>query len=79
MFRNADERARAARWGITDLDRKYDLHEIVQGDAIFAATGVTKGALLDGVRFEKGLVVTDTLVMHSSSHTVRQVRTKRPV
>src|SRR6185437_15422466 len=50
VFRNADERARAKRWGITDLDRKYDLHEIVRGEAIFCATGVTKGALLDGVR-----------------------------
>src|SRR6195952_1832996 len=56
VFRNADERARAARWGIKDLDRKYDLHEMVRADAIFAATGVTKGALLDGVRLEGGFV-----------------------
>ena len=47
VFRNADERARAARVGITDLDKKYDLHEMVRADAIFAATGVTKGALLE--------------------------------
>ena len=49
VFRNADERTRAARVGITDLDKKYDLHEMVRADAIFCATGVTKGALLDGV------------------------------
>ncbi|HVY35002.1 MAG TPA: class II fructose-bisphosphatase [Caulobacteraceae bacterium] len=79
VFRNADERARAARWGIKDLDRKYDLHEIVKGDAIFAATGVTKGALLDGVRIENGLVRTHTLVMHSAAQLVREVRTKRPL
>jgi fructose-1,6-bisphosphatase II / sedoheptulose-1,7-bisphosphatase len=79
VFRNADERGRAARWGIKDLDRKYDLHEIVQGDAIFAATGVTKGALLDGVRIENGLVRTHTLVMHSAAQLVREVRTKRPL
>jgi fructose-1,6-bisphosphatase II / sedoheptulose-1,7-bisphosphatase len=79
VFRNADERARAARWGIKDLDRKYDLHEIVKGDAIFAATGVTKGALLDGVRIENGLIRTHTLVMHSSTRTVREVRNKRPI
>jgi fructose-1,6-bisphosphatase II / sedoheptulose-1,7-bisphosphatase len=78
VFRNADERARAARWGIIDLDRKYDLHEIVQGDAIFCATGVTKGALLDGVRISNGEVRTHTLVMHSSTRTVREVRLKRP-
>ncbi|HSV03628.1 MAG TPA: class II fructose-bisphosphatase [Phenylobacterium sp.] len=79
VFRNADERARAARVGITDLDKKYDLHEMVRADAIFAATGVTKGALLDGVRLEDGFVHTHTLVMNSATRTVREVRMKRPV
>jgi fructose-1,6-bisphosphatase II / sedoheptulose-1,7-bisphosphatase len=79
VFRNADERARAKRWGITDLDRKYDLHEIVRGEAIFCATGVTKGALLDGVRVSGGQVRTHTLVMHSASHIVREVRLQRPL
>ena len=77
VFRTADERARAHRLGITDLDKKYDLSEIVRADAIFAATGVTKGALLDGVRFADGFVYTDSLVMNSSTHTVREVRMKR--
>ncbi|WP_411288157.1 class II fructose-bisphosphatase [Phenylobacterium sp.] len=79
VFRNADERARAARIGITDFDKKYDLHEMVRADAIFAATGVTKGALLDGVRLEGGFVHTHTLVMNSATRTVREVRMKRPV
>ncbi|WP_442958024.1 class II fructose-bisphosphatase, partial [Phenylobacterium sp.] len=79
MFRNADERARAARAGITDLDKTYDLHEMVRADAIFAATGVTKGALLDGVKFEGGFVHTHTLVMNSATRTVREVRMKRPI
>ena len=79
VFRNADERARAARWGITDLDRKYDLHEMVRADAIFTATGVTDGALLDGVKFAGGFVHTHTLVMNSATQTVREVRMKRPV
>lgn len=78
VFRNADERARAARVGITDLDKKYDLHEMVRADAIFAATGVTKGALLDGVSVSGGFVHTHTLVMNSATHTVREVRMKRP-
>jgi fructose-1,6-bisphosphatase II / sedoheptulose-1,7-bisphosphatase len=77
VFRNADERARAARLGITDLDRKYTLHEMVRADAIFAATGVTKGALLDGVRVQNGFVHTHTLVMNSSTQTVREIRMKR--
>lgn len=79
VFRNADEKARAKRVGITDLDRKYDLHEMVRADAIFAATGVTKGALLDGVSYKDGFVHTHTLVMNSSTRTVREVRMKRPV
>ncbi|MEW5684263.1 MAG: class II fructose-bisphosphatase [Pseudomonadota bacterium] len=79
VFRNGDERARAARVGITDFDKKYDLHEMVRADAIFAATGVTKGALLDGVRLSGGFIHTHTLVMNSATGTVREVRMKRPV
>ena len=79
VFRNADERARAARVGITDFDKKYDLHEMVRADAIFSATGVTSGALLDGVRLADGFVHTHTLVMNSATRTVRNVRMKRPV
>ncbi|PHY14291.1 fructose-bisphosphatase class II [Caulobacter sp. B11] len=79
LFRNADEKARAAKWGITELDKKYDLHDIVRGDAIFAATGVTWGNLLEGVTYKDGCVHTHTLVMNSSTGTVREVRMKRRV
>jgi fructose-1,6-bisphosphatase II / sedoheptulose-1,7-bisphosphatase len=79
VFRNNDERERARRIGITELDKKYDLHEMVRADAIFAATGVTDGALLDGVKHEGGFVHTHTLVMNSATRTVREVRMKRPV
>jgi fructose-1,6-bisphosphatase II / sedoheptulose-1,7-bisphosphatase len=79
VFRNADERARARKVGIADFDKKYDLHEMVRADAIFAATGVTKGALLDGVRLKGGFVHTHSLVMNSATHTVREVRMRRPV
>ena len=79
VFRNADEKARATRLGVTDFDRKYDLHEIVRGAAIFSATGVTKGAWLDGVVVKDGMIHTHSLVMNSSSGTVREVRMKRRV
>ena len=79
VFRNADERARAQRIGITQFDKKYDLHELVRADAIFAATGVTKGALLDGVRRQGGFVHTHSLVMNSATRAVREVRTRRPL
>jgi len=77
VFRNADERARAERIGIKDLDKKYSLHELVRSDAIFAATGVTSGALLDGVKVGGGFVTTHSLVMNSSTRTVRQIRMRR--
>ncbi|MBV9996776.1 MAG: class II fructose-bisphosphatase [Caulobacteraceae bacterium] len=79
VFRNPDERARAERLGVKDFDKKYDLHEIVRAEAIFVATGVTKGALLDGVRIAGGFVETHSLVMNSSTHTLRQVRMRRPL
>jgi fructose-1,6-bisphosphatase II / sedoheptulose-1,7-bisphosphatase len=81
VFRNEDEKARARRLGLKDEDfgRKYDLDELVKGDAVFAATGVTDGALLDGVKVKGGFVHTHTLVMNSTTHTVREIRMKRPV
>jgi fructose-1,6-bisphosphatase II / sedoheptulose-1,7-bisphosphatase len=79
IFRNDDERARASRTGVTDFDRKYDLHELVSKDAIFSATGVTKGAMLDGVTMKGGFVSTHTLVMDSSTRTVQRIRTTRPL
>jgi len=75
LFRNDDERARARKWGITDLDKVYDLNELAKGDCIFAATGVTDGSLLDGVkRLPGGKMTTESVVMRASSGTVRWVR-----
>jgi fructose-1,6-bisphosphatase II / sedoheptulose-1,7-bisphosphatase len=75
LFRNDDERARARKWGITDLNYIYDLNELAKGDCIFAATGVTDGSLLDGVkRLKNGLMTTHTVVMRASSGTVRWVK-----
>ncbi len=75
LFRNDDERGRARKWGIEDLDHIYDLEELAKGDCIFAATGVTDGSLLDGVkRLKGGLMTTHTVVMRASSGTVRWVR-----
>ena len=73
LFRNDDERARAAKWGVTDLNRIYRLPDLVKGDAIFAATGVTDGSLLSGVKRRKGLLKTESIVMRASSGTVRRV------
>jgi fructose-1,6-bisphosphatase II / sedoheptulose-1,7-bisphosphatase len=76
VFRTDDERARAARTGITDFARKYDLTELVSTDVVFAAAGVTNGALVHGVQLlPGGGVVTETLVLDSEARTSRIVRT----
>ncbi|WP_265530596.1 class II fructose-bisphosphatase [Sphingomicrobium marinum] len=77
VFRNDDEKARARRWGIEDLDRVYRLKDMAKGDCIFAATGVTDGSLLEGVRrLAGGGKTTETIVMRASSGTIRTVRTE---
>jgi len=78
FFRNDDERARAARTGITDLDRKYDMSELASKDCLFLATGVTGGDLLAGVRIEPDHVETQTLLMSSQTGLRRIINTRRP-
>jgi len=73
VFRNDDEKKRAAKAGITDLKRTYAMNELAHGDVMFAATGVTNGAMLDGVRRFAGGAVTHSVVMRSKSGTVRHI------
>jgi fructose-1,6-bisphosphatase II / sedoheptulose-1,7-bisphosphatase len=73
IFRNDDERERARRCGITDLKRKYSMLDLAHGDVMFAATGVTNGSMLRGVRRFPGGAVTHSLVMRSRSGTVRYI------
>jgi len=73
VFRTDDERRRAQRLGITDYDRKYSLQELASGDVMFAATGVTDGSMLRGVRRFHGGATTHSVVMRSKSGTVRYV------
>ena len=78
LFRNDDERGRATRTGITDFDKKYDLHELCSKDAVFAATGVTTGGLLNGVSRRNGMIHTHSLVMSSFDGVVRTVTSAIP-
>jgi fructose-1,6-bisphosphatase II / sedoheptulose-1,7-bisphosphatase len=73
LFRNQDERDRAARWGITDLHKVYELEDMARGDVMFAATGVTTGAMLRGVRRFPGGAITHSVIMRSKSGTVRYI------
>ncbi len=68
-----EKRARAARMGVDVPDRKYTMEDMAQGDVLFSATGVTDGNMLMGVKFEKGCVKTDTIVMRSSTGTIRRI------
>ncbi len=78
IFRNEDEKSRARRIGITDFDRIYSLEDLAKGDVIFAATGVTDGSLLEGVRrYKTGRITTESIVMRASSGTVRRVKGDR--
>jgi fructose-1,6-bisphosphatase II / sedoheptulose-1,7-bisphosphatase len=79
LFRNADEKARAAKAGITDLDRVYTRDEMVTDDVIFAATGVTDGSIVSGIKREVGYITTETILMRSKTGSVRRMTYRNPV
>jgi len=81
IVRNDNEKSLARRTGLSEADfgKKYSLDDLVKGEAVFSATGVTKGALLDGVKIADGFIETHTLVMNSATRTVREIRMWRPL
>ena len=79
LFRNDDERGRALKAGITDLNRIYTRDEMVTADVIFAATGVTSGSILSGIKIEPGWVTTETILMRSKTGSVRRMSYKSPL
>jgi fructose-1,6-bisphosphatase II / sedoheptulose-1,7-bisphosphatase len=78
LFRNDDERGRAAKAGITDLDRIYARDDLVTADVIFAATGVTDGSILAGLKHEPGWIEAETLLMRSKSGSLRRIKYRNP-
>jgi len=79
IFRKDEERARAEKLGIRDFNRKYLLNDLAKGDCVFAATGVTTGTMLEGVRIEGGNILTHSIVMRSATKTVREIKMKHPL
>ena len=67
LFKTDEDIKRANNMGIKDLNKKYDLNEIVKGDSIFCATGITSNELVNGVKLENGNYITETLVTHKNS------------
>ena len=78
LFRNGDEKGRATKAGITDFDRVYNRDDMVIQDVIFAATGVTGGSLLPGIKREVGFLTTETILMRSKTGSIRRMRYRNP-
>jgi len=79
VFRNDDERQRAARIGIKDLNRKYATIDLASGDVMFAATGVTDGSMLRGIHRVGKFMTSETIVMRSKTGTVRWIRARHVI
>jgi fructose-1,6-bisphosphatase II / sedoheptulose-1,7-bisphosphatase len=79
LFRNDEEKARARKAGITNFDRVYTRDDLVTGDVIFAATGVTDGSLLSGIKREVGYLTAETILMRSKTGSVRRMTYRNPV
>jgi fructose-1,6-bisphosphatase II / sedoheptulose-1,7-bisphosphatase len=79
VFRNEAEKYQAQRSGLENAGRRFELDDLVKGDVIFAATGVTKGELLDGARRTNGHVQTHTMLVLSTDGIVRTIRSATPV
>ena len=76
VFKKEDEKRRAEKIGITDFNRKYSMRELVSGDVVFSATGVTDGSMLRGVHRDGDYITTESVVMRSATGTVRYIRAR---
>ena len=79
VFNKPDDRDRARKMGVKDPDAKLSMHEMASGDVMFAATGVTDGTMLSGVKFGSSHITTETVVMRSATGTVRWIKNRRKV
>ena len=77
MFETDEDKSRAKKMGINDLTKKYELNEIVTGDSIFCATGITSGDLVTGVEIQGNDFVSETLVTHKSSRLKKVIKLKQ--
>ncbi|MEM1363373.1 MAG: class II fructose-bisphosphatase [Pseudomonadota bacterium] len=78
LFRNDDENGRAEKAGISDFDKIYSRDELVTEDVIFAATGVTDGSLVAGIKREIGYLTAETILMRSKTGSVRRMIYRNP-
>ena len=76
FFQDSNEKDRAKKLGISDLNKKYNIDDMVKGDVIFCATGVTDGDLVKGIKYSNDSFISETLVLHESSKTNQIFRNK---
>ena len=75
MFRNEEEKQRAEKMGVSNLSQVYTRSDLVRGDVLFCATGVTDGSMLQGVKFYGKGAMTHSMVMRSQTGTIRYLET----
>ena len=76
LFETNEDKERAKKMGINNLKKKYDLNEIVLGDSIFCATGITTGEMVSGIKIDKNEFISETLVTHKSSGLKKIIKNK---
>ncbi len=79
LFKTEEDKARAKKMGINDLTKKYELNEIVTGDSIFCATGITSGDLVSGIEIQGNVFISETLVTHKSSGLKKVIKLKQNI
>jgi fructose-1,6-bisphosphatase II / sedoheptulose-1,7-bisphosphatase len=79
IFKEENDIRRAKKMGVKDLDKKYTLNEIVTGDSIFCATGITSGDLVDGIRIINNNYTSETLVTHKNSNFKKKIKKVSPI
>mgnify|MGYP001306158160 CR=1 FL=1 len=79
LFNTEKEKFRAKKMGIKDLDKKYHINEIISGDSIFCATGITDGDLVSGVKIEGNKFFSETLVTHKSSSLKEIIKLEKDI
>ena len=77
LFETDEDKTRAKKMGIKDLTKKYELNEIVSGDSIFCATGITSGDLVSGIKIKDNEFISETLVTHKSSGLKKAIKLKQ--
>ena len=76
IYQDENEKERAEKLGIKDLKKKYNINDMVKGDVIFVATGVTDGEFVNGIKIEKDHFISETLILHKSSKTNKILKSK---